>query len=128
MLSNVSGVGGSLMRAQPKYVKTYPVPLPPLPEQQRIVDRIESLFARLDEAKQKAQDALDSFETRKAAILHKAFTDELTAQWRKEHGMGMESWKIKKLSEVSTLQTGLMKGKKYSGKTVVLPYLLFQVQ
>lgn len=92
MLSNVSGVGGSLMRAQPKYVKTYPVPLPPLPEQQRIVDRIESLFARLDEAKQKAQDALDSFETRKAAILHKAFTGELTAQWRKERGVGMESW------------------------------------
>ena len=93
MLSNVSGVGGSLMRAQPKYVKTYPVPVPPLPEQQRIVDRIESLFAKLDEAKQKAQDALDSFETRKAAILHKAFTGELTAQWRKEHGVGMESWR-----------------------------------
>ena len=85
MLSNVSGVGGSLMRAQPKYVKTYPLPLPPLPEQQRIVDRIESLYAKLDEAKQKAQDALDSFETRKAAILHKAFTGELTARWRKEH-------------------------------------------
>ena len=100
MLSNVSGVGGSLMRAQPKYVKTYPVPLPPLPEQQRIVDRIESLFARLDEAKQKAQDALDSFETRKAAILHKAFTGELTAQWRKEHGVGMESWKEETLESV----------------------------
>jgi type I restriction enzyme S subunit len=67
-------------------------PLAPLPEQQRIVDRIEGLFAKLDEAKQKAQDALDSFETRKAAILHKAFTGELTARWRKEHGVGMESW------------------------------------
>lgn len=104
-------------------IKITSFPLPPLPEQQRIVGRMESLFAKLDEAKQRAQDALDSFETRKAAILHKAFTGELTAQWRKEHGMGMESWKIKKLSEVSTLQTGLMKGKKYSGKTVVLPYL-----
>ena len=70
----------------------YALPLPPLAEQQRIVDRIESLFAKLDEAKQKAQEALDSFETRKAAILHKAFTGELTAQWRKEHGVGMESW------------------------------------
>ena len=93
MLSNVSGVGGSLMRAQPKYVKTYPVPIPPFSEQQRIIDRIGNLFAKLDEAKQKAQDALDSFETRKAAILHRAFTGELTAQWRKEHGVGMESWK-----------------------------------
>lgn len=100
MLSNVSGVGGSLMRAQPKYVKTYPVPVPPLPEQQRIVDRIESLFARLDEAKQKAQDVLDSFEIRKAAILHKAFSGELTAQWRKEHSVGMKSWETTILKNV----------------------------
>lgn len=78
----------------------YALSCPPLAEQQRIVDRIESLFARLDEAKQKAQDALDSFETRKAAILHKAFTGELTAQWRKEHGVGMESWKEETLESV----------------------------
>lgn len=67
-------------------------PLPPLPEQQRIVNRIESLFAKLDEAKQKAQDVLDSFEPRKTATLHKAFTGELTVQWRKEHGVEMDSW------------------------------------
>ena len=83
-----------------------PVPVPPLSEQQRIVDRIESMFAKLDEAKQKAQDALDSFETRKAAILHKAFTGELTAQWRKEHGVGMESWERLKLGEIGTLERG----------------------
>ncbi len=104
-------------------LSTFAMPLPPLPEQQRIVDRIESLFAKLDEAKQKAQDALDSFETRKAAILHKAFTGELTAQWRKEHGVGMESWETKKLSEVARLQTGIMKGKHYTGQIIMLPYL-----
>ena len=67
-------------------------PLPPVTEQQRIVDRIESLFAKLDEAKEKAQSVLDSFETRKAAILHKAFTGELTAKWRAEHGVERDSW------------------------------------
>lgn len=78
ILSNVSGVGGSLMRAQPKYVQTYPIPLPPLSEQQRIVERIEELFAKLDEAKERLQEVADSFAVRKAAILHKAFTGELT--------------------------------------------------
>lgn len=82
------------------------LPLSPLSEQQRIVDRIENLFAKLDEAKQKAQDALDSFETRKAAILHKAFTGELTAKWRKEHGVGMESWQDLTLNDVAEYKKG----------------------
>lgn len=69
------------------------LPLPPLDEQERIVTRIESLFAKLDEAKEKAEAVLDTFETRKAAILHKAFTGELTAKWREERGIEKESWK-----------------------------------
>lgn len=77
--------------------------VPPLAEQQRIVDRIESLFAKLDEAKQNVQDALDSFETRKAAILHKAFTGELTAQWRKAHGVGIKSWEKKALGDITDI-------------------------
>lgn len=55
----------------------YTFPLPPLSEQQRIVERIEELFAKLDEAKERLQEAADSFAVRKAAILHKAFTGEL---------------------------------------------------
>lgn len=102
ILSNVSGVGGSLMRAQPKYVQTYPIPLPPLSEQQRIVERIEELFAKLDEAKERLQEVADSFAVRKAAILHKAFTGELTKQWRRENGVSDESWEEKKLGEVGS--------------------------
>lgn len=90
--------------AVPKFnktdLKTIPLPVPPLAEQQRIVDRIESLFAKLDEAKEKAQVVVDSFETRKAAILHKAFTGELTAKWREEHGVGMESWRTISFKDV----------------------------
>ena len=76
------------------------IPLVPLAEQQRIVERIESLFAKLDEAKENMQNVLDGFETRKAAILHKAFTGELTANWRKQHGISMDSWEEKALQEV----------------------------
>ena len=73
--------------------------MPPLAEQRRIVERIEALFDKLDEAKEKLQEVLDSFETRKAAILHKAFTGELTAKWREEHGVSLDSWEKKKLGE-----------------------------
>ena len=47
MLSNVSGVGGSLMRAQPESVKKYPILIPPYQEQIRITERIDELFALL---------------------------------------------------------------------------------
>lgn len=61
------------------------LPLPPYSEQHHIVERIESLFFKLDEVKEKAQEVVDGFETRKAAILNKAFSGELTAVWRAEH-------------------------------------------
>lgn len=80
----------------------YIFPLPPLSEQQRIVERIEELFAKLDEAKERLQEVADSFAVRKAAILHKAFTGELTQQWRRENGVSDESWEEKKLGEVGS--------------------------
>lgn len=118
MLSNVSGVGGSLMRAQPKYVQTYPIPLPPLSEQQRIVESIEELFAKLDEAKERLQEVADSFAVRKAAILHKAFTGELTKQWRRENGVRDESWEEKKGEDFFEYVTSGSRGwaKYYSDK------------
>ncbi|MZQ99459.1 MAG: hypothetical protein GT601_17470 [Acidaminobacter sp.] len=83
-------------------------PIPPVAEQQRIVDRIESLFEKLDQAKGLIQEALDSFEKRKAAILHKAFCGELTKKWREENGVGMESWETLKFSDVAEIKSNLV--------------------
>lgn len=76
-----------------------PFPLPPLAEQQRIVDRIESLFVKLDEAKEKAQAVIDGFEDRRAAILHKAFTGELTEEWRSANNISIDQWSRKRLGD-----------------------------
>ena len=98
-----SGVNINNIRAD--YITEMPYPLPPLPEQQRIVARIESLFAKLDEVKEKAQAVVDGYEDRKAAILHKAFTGELTAKWREEKGLNL-NWKNKRINEVSIPRAG----------------------
>lgn len=76
------------------------IPVPPLSEQQRIVDRIESLFAKLDEAKEKDQAVVDGYELRKSAILHKAFMGEPTEQWRQEHSVSLSDWINTTLSKV----------------------------
>lgn len=96
-------------------------PLPPLDEQQRIVDRIESLFAKLDEAKVKAEAVLDNFEIRKASLLHKAFTGELTERWREESKIQLSSWKEESITSLChSLKYGTAKKSKEIGSTVVL--------
>lgn len=102
-------------------IENYPFPLPPLSEQQRIVERIEELFAKLDEAKERLQEVADSFAVRKAAILHKAFTGELTKQWRRENGVSDESWEEKTIGEIcSSLKYGTSKKSSDDGEVVVL--------
>ena len=118
-----SGTVGQ-QRINMDYVRSYPIPLPPLSEQQRIVDRIEELFAKLDEAKERLQEVADSFAVRKAAILHKAFTGELTKQWRRENGVSDESWEEKKLGEVILLLSGQdFPPTKYNSDGNGIPYI-----
>ena len=96
-----------------------PFPFPPLSEQQRIVERIEELFAKLDEAKERLLDVADGFAVRKAAILHKAFTGELTKQWRRKNGVSDESWEEKKFDDcIEKMQNGLSKRKGDEGNNI----------
>ena len=97
-------------------------PLPPLPEQKRIVQKLSSMLGKLKEAKELIQEAKETFEERRAAILNKAFTGELTKKWRDENpDVELElskmqeiekkpfdipsSWKWVRLEEISELIT-----------------------
>lgn len=104
VVANSKGI--NLPRVSEKTILNTTFPLPPLSEQQRIVERIEELFAKLDEAKERLQEVANSFAVRKAAILHKAFTGELTKQWRRENGVSDESWEERKLNEICIARAG----------------------
>lgn len=97
------------------------IPVAPLKEQQRIVERIESLFTILDEAKEKAQEVVDGFESRKAAILHKAFSGELTARWRKENNIECKGYKRKRFDEVAIIKSNLVNPLEYLSYPHIAP-------
>jgi len=99
-------VGSAIPHLNKELFFNLQLPFPPLNEQKRIVSHIEVLFAKLDEAKEKAQEVADGFETRKAAILHKAFSGELTAKWREENGVSKNAWTTRKINQVCNPRAG----------------------
>ena len=87
------GKGGAQPNISQDIIKSYPIPLPPLAEQKRIVEQIENLFAKLDMAREKAEFVISCFEERMVAIIHKAFEGVLTRKWREANNVSCDSWK-----------------------------------
>ena len=67
------------------------VSLPPLPEQRRIVAKIEELFSELDKGIESLKTARRKFEVYRQSILKHAFEGKLTAQWRAENKDKLET-------------------------------------
>ena len=103
--------------------KDFCIPLPPLAEQKRIVEQIESLFSKLDEAKEKIECLLDSKKVSCNSVLNKAFTGKLTAKWRENNNIKFETWEYINFEKiiVEGPQNGMYKPKtSYGSGTKIL--------
>ena len=67
-----------------KTIAEIPLPLPPLNEQRRIVEKIETLFARLDRGEEAIRQTQKLLARYRQSVLKAAVTGELTADWRAE--------------------------------------------
>jgi type I restriction enzyme S subunit len=88
--SNVSGIGGSLMRVNRKTIDKYSVQIPPKIEQQSIVNKIEELFSRLDSGVTELQEASLRFVQYRRSVLRNAMRGKLTESWRIESKINTE--------------------------------------
>lgn len=103
-----------------KDLSNFLLPLPPLAVQKRIVDRIESLFAKLDEAKEKVTEVVESYLVRRATILDFAFSGKLTSKWRTQNNID-NNWSEKTFSEVAVIKSNLVKPGEYQDFPHIAP-------
>lgn len=85
LCSEVSGVGGSLTRAQPKLVAGYEIVLAPYDEQVYIAEKVEKLLDSANTLKSRIE-AIPALLTRCRQSVHQsAISGRLTKQWRQEN-------------------------------------------
>lgn len=91
--------GTAQLNMSTEWLKKYNISLPPLAEQKRIVEQIENLFSKLDEATEKVAQSVENIEGNIESILFEAFSGKLTEFWRKENGLD-GTWENTTLSKI----------------------------
>lgn len=81
---SMSGAVGQA-RVPKDFVLESEVPVPPLAEQRRIVDRLDAIEAHRRAAKEKLDRLPDLLERYRQSVLAAAFRGDLTAAWREAH-------------------------------------------
>ncbi len=76
-----------------------PFLLPPLPEQKRIVAKLDQLFGHLEVLKEKLERIPDLLAAFRQSVLTQAVTGQLTEKWRE--GKELEEWRNEDLQDLS---------------------------
>lgn len=100
--NNATGTAGNMPKINQVVVLNTPVSLPTHQEQQEIILRVESLFAKVDDIEQQYKSLKEKIDTLPQALLHKAFKGELTEQLESDGDASELLEKIKRLKNSSS--------------------------
>ena len=82
---NTRAKGVGIPHVDPALLWSYDFPIPPVNEQNRIVDKIETLFSEVDAGIENLTLAKRQLEQYRQSLLKHAFEGKLTAKWREEY-------------------------------------------
>lgn len=97
-----------------RHLEKYPVGVPPLNEQKRIVEKLDSLLAQVDTIQQRLNNLPDIIKRFRQSVLAAAVSGKLTEQWRENNEYKHQNVKLGDLIE-SGPQNGIYKPSKFYG-------------
>ena len=80
--------GGAQLNISQGLIKKYPIPLPPLAEQRRIVARLDALLGEVRAARERLSALPGLVQALRQAVLSRAVSGELTKEWRERNPEG----------------------------------------
>lgn len=90
---------------------SFPIRLPPVSEQRRIVSKIEELFSNLDAGLDSLQTAKRQLERYRLSVLQAAVEGRLTAEWRRTHSPEPADRLIRRATEHDEINKYKKRGK-----------------
>ena len=117
--TDVTGVGGSLTRAQPKKVAMFQLPVAPLNEQERIADKLDAVLARIHACRDRLDRVPAILKRFRQSVLGAATSGGLTEEWRDERGVS-DDWvdcDVQSIAQVGTGSTPLRSNSNFFAST-----------
>jgi type I restriction enzyme S subunit len=97
-------VGVNINNIRKEYIENLEINCPPLPEQERIVAKLDNLFAHLETAKQGLEKIPVLLKQFRQAVLTQAVTGKLTEEWREGNELG--EWSSTSIGSIYDIKTG----------------------
>lgn len=101
---NMTGAVGQ-RRVPAAFLENHHIPVAPLAEQHRVVEKIEELFSELDKGVENLKAAREQLKFYRQSLLRQAFEGKLTSDWRKRNSGKLETAE-KLLGRVEAARTG----------------------
>lgn len=115
--------GSNINNLKDEHFSEITVPVAPLPEQRRIVAKLEALLAKVDASRKSLERIPVTLKRFSQAVLAAACDGRLTEDWREANAKpGTESWATKQMRELFLVRTGGTPSRKenqyYAGGTI----------
>ncbi|AGO17236.1 hypothetical protein K756_10655 [Glaesserella parasuis ZJ0906] len=104
--------GATRLKLTQANMRKIPVITAPFEQQQKLAKKFTALLSQVAEIKQRLEKIPALLKTYRQSVLARAVNGELSAKWREENGVSLDSWNKAKINNLGSIFSGKTPSKK----------------